>query len=337
MEKQKEFTVEELYELIKEHKTNLILEKDPTRIKSIEREIKRLESFLPENQSITKKKQVGYFQKIKRNNVENEFIKFLDRTDPVKNFTIYLAAINSQKPTFFISRGYEHDQHDFLIERFYFTYFEDNAEQGVANLIHLGRINTENESTKKPDLEIFRENFITQFREFTTNKLIKKQISINSADFSFISKNEFLKEQVLFFNFKILDTDWKKDTPELLNNFFDLWNFECEKPIFIFLNVVYSKNTGFFNLFKKDSKEEIEKDLQKLIDEKKVFDIGVLKKINRHDIDNFMKLKGITNIDNFIKTGEEITWQEAYERCKTFVENSMNEKNDTNYKKYNPE
>ena len=54
-----------------------------------------------------------------RTAVQREFINRLDRTEPVKKFQKHMQRVaGSEKPVFFINRGYMGDEHEFLIERF---------------------------------------------------------------------------------------------------------------------------------------------------------------------------------------------------------------------------
>jgi len=317
--------------LIEEYEFKLVLEQDPILKKKYEHEIEDLKrkrsilesTFMPENPN---------FAATKRNGIEKSFINQLDRTEPVKNFKRVFSRIDLKKVNFFFIKGYANDEHDHLVERFLNVYFSENEETEFCNLFNLGYLTPSSQKDKKDWVQKMTEDFIFVLKGQITNKLILKQISDFEMDFSFLQKNQFLSEYVLFFSFKISDKQWDTNYRNLLSEFTQLWNFNCTKPIFVFINIVHEEEKGILKFISKNKLAPINKDLEQIVNNRNVFDLGFLEKISFSHIEDFLDKFGIAKTDDFIKKNEEISWQEAYERCKKFVKEKIDDEANSHYR-----
>ena len=274
---------------------------------------------------------------VNRNDVQKEFIFHLDRREPVKSFKkIVSRRLDASKPLVFINRGYVGDEHAFLIERFeniLRTDFIKDKDTTIQSF-NLGIWDTKNEQNSAKALNILNDEFLFSLKERVNNSALKKQIPYEIDDYSFLEKNPFLSEQVLLFQLTINDSQWNKHTASLLKDFINLWNFECQEAKLIFINIVHEENKGISRFFSKDKSESVEKELaNNIIDDRRIFDLGLLEKINYDDIKTFIHPYGIADIEDFIKPGEEITWIQAYKKCQNFVKNSLSDANDNAFEK----
>ena len=131
------------------------------------------------------------------------------------------------------------------------------------------------------------------------------------------------------FQLTINDIHWNKNTASLLNDFINLWNFECQEAKLMFINIVHEENKGISRFFGKNKSETIENELtNKIIDDRRIFDLGLLQKITFNDIKIFVNEYGVVNVKNFIKPNEEITWIQAFDKCHKFVKENMAKTND---------
>jgi len=317
MEKHKEFTVEELYELIKEHKTNLILEKDPTRIKSIEREIKRLESLLGGDLDFES------LSKNSREQIERDFYYRLNREMQGNDFDFFLSEhAGFEKPILCFLHGFHEDRHNGLVQRFNEKLKEAFKKEPFFVSLDEWVNYAEKDKTK---LQFLLKKKITENLE---NQAKSKKISIEMPrafdNCKFLHDLPTLAKYMLSFEINVYVKYWNSDILNVLNEYLlgKLFNFELtdkERPVFFFVNLIYEPEAkGIKALFGSKNKKvetEIEDFCKK--NEKQTLLLKKLTKIDYNHAHSFFSNQkfGIFNWKEIIKEDEELTFDEFFSRC----------------------
>jgi len=95
---------------------------------------------------------------------------------------------------------------------------------------------------------------------------------------------------------------------------------------------VHEEEKSFMKFISKNKKVLISKELEQIVNNQNIFDLGFLEKITFLHVEDFLKIYGIVKTDDFIKKNEEISWQEAYKRCKKFIKEKMNDEANSHYR-----
>jgi len=266
--------------------------------------------------------------KVKHLSTEEKFYFWLDRKNQKNQFELVLEKLKKpEKPVCFFVHGFASDNSGALMQRLELRInevFEKNTKRWALGQWAEGK--NEEELAINLAIELKRNMEESGFAKLDFNDVLK--------DGSFICKVPVLKENIVILEWQIAMERWNNAFCNYLEKIYlnQYWNFPLapeNKPIFIFINMIYSSKKNFFSFSSKDKK--VEKEIQLFCNNSKgrINHLERLNKITFLDAEPFFKrISPSLSLKNVMKENEELSFEDFFERAKPLVETYIKKMND---------